>query len=109
MRTPPAPKEISSKEAKGLWKSVLANYEIDQAGIEVLRVAVVSLDNFLRYQAMMQKFGPVFKSKSGQIKKNPISELLKVERVGFLQAMRDLGLEGDTEVRRQGRPTSYGI
>jgi phage terminase small subunit len=96
--------DLKMDESRRLWKAVLRDYPLDESGIEVLRTAVMSYDNFLRFQEMLMKTGPVYTNK-GMVKRNPIIDMLRIERSGFLQAMNQLGLESDDEPKRgPGRP-----
>jgi hypothetical protein len=96
--------DLKQEESKRLWRAVLRDYDLDEAGVEVLRTAVMSYDNFLRFQDVLMRSGPVYSCK-GLVKRNPIVDLIRIERAGFLQAMNQLGLEADDQPKRgPGRP-----
>lgn len=102
---------IKSAEAIRLWKAILRDYNLDEAGVELLRTCVISYDNFLRFQEILMRTGPVYTTKEKLVKRNPVCDLLRVERAGFLQSLKDLGLESEgEEKRRPGRPSvRYGL
>jgi hypothetical protein len=108
MRTPPIPEEVKRAEPKRLWRDTWREYgPLDAAGTEYLRVAVISLDNYLDLTEKIRKTGPVYTSKgSSLVKKSPLYELARQERQGFLNAMAALALEPEAEPRRgPGRPS----
>jgi hypothetical protein len=107
-KTPKLPETVTRPEAIALWKRVFSEYELDGASLETLRVAVISLDKFLKFSAQLEHQGATFISETGQIHKNPVAELLKFERSGFLASMRLLNLQPEeTEKFRPGRPSRF--
>ena len=103
------PKKIRP-EAKNLWKSVHKDYQIEDASREILRVACLSLSRFLEAREKLDKEGLTFTTNSGQVKKNPLIEIEKISRQGFLSAMNSLGLEVESDNKnRPGRPTIHGV
>lgn len=103
--------ELRTAEALRLWKAILRDYSLDEAGVELLRTCVMSYDNFLKFQEILMRSGPVYTTKDKLIKRNPIVDLIRTERAGFLQSLKDLGLESEgEEKRRPGRPSvRYGL
>jgi P27 family predicted phage terminase small subunit len=103
-KVPHAPKNIRP-EAKQLWKQVHQDWEVDPAGQEILRVAVISLSRFLEAREIIDREGATYTTPTGQIKKHPALEVEKASRMGFLACMRELGLDYDDEPKRgPGRP-----
>lgn len=108
-KTPKTPEGVTRPEAVALWRKTFQQYDLDASGIELLRVAVRSLDCYLKLMLRLEEDGPVFQTKSGQFKKNPLHELIRHERAGFISAVRLLDLEPEpTEKKRVGRPGVYG-
>ncbi len=100
---------LETAEAKRLWKFVTSNFEIDSAKATLLETACRSFDNYLKYDRLLKQHGPIYKA-GGLIKRNPLCDLIRVERAGFLQAMKDLDLEEDGELqRRVGRPLGRSV
>ena len=109
-RTPPYPKNLRP-EAKRLWRQVHEDFELDPPGRELLRVGIMSLSNYLEARDKLAEEGMTFKTKSGQVKKHPLIEVMKFERAGFLSSMSQLGLDynDETPKRGPGRPTVLGV
>jgi hypothetical protein len=108
LKTPKMPEHVTRTEAIALWRRVFAAYELDAGGLETLRIATISLDKFLKYSAQIEREGPTFQTESGWIRKNPLAELIKVERMGYLAAMRLLNLQPEPEEKfRPGRPSRF--
>lgn len=109
-KIPKTPEGVVRAEAIDLWKKTFQQYDLDASGIELLRVAVRSLDSYLKMMTQLEVEGSVFRTKSGQVKKNPLHELIRHERAGFISAIRLLDLDPEpTEKRRVGRPSVYGM
>jgi hypothetical protein len=109
-KSPSLPQGASRPEAEKLWKETIAEYDLDASGLEMLRVAVMSLDKFLKFTAQLEIEGPTYRTKAGTVKKNPLHELIRHERQGFISAMRLLDLDPEpTEKKRVGRPGTYGV
>jgi P27 family predicted phage terminase small subunit len=101
---PPAPEKLRP-EAKRLWQRVVRDFEVTPDRLEILRTAVFSLHDFLNYREQMEAEGAVFAAKGGMIRKNPLSEVVKSSRMGFLSAMKSLGVDYTDEPRKgPGRP-----
>lgn len=80
-------------EAEKLWDSVLSDFDLGQAEIEILRVACLSLSEFLEARQGLSEQGLTFRTASGQIKQNPLILIEKVAGSRFLSAMNSLSLE----------------
>lgn len=95
-----------NKESRRLWLDVSKGWKLDTDSIEILRVACFSLHNFLEAKKVLDKEGAYFTTTTGQKKKHPLWEIMKNERTGFLQAMKQLNLsDGTDEAKREpGRP-----
>lgn len=67
---------MKRNEAKNLWKKVWADFDLDIAGQEILRVACFSLDAYLKAKDTLEDEGYTFKTGT-QIRKHPMAEVLK--------------------------------
>jgi P27 family predicted phage terminase small subunit len=93
MKPKSSPPKGLSDEARKIWRRVHQGWELDGSGVTLLQIALESFDEMRGAQALIKKHGIVFITKSGQIKKNPASEILKVSRAQFLHAWKMLGLD----------------
>jgi P27 family predicted phage terminase small subunit len=99
-----APRGIR-KEAKDLWHYVHREFEVDKARRDILRVAVISYSRFLDANEILDNEELVIKSGGGMYRKHPAVEIVKIERAGFLAAIKELGLDADDMPKnRPGRP-----
>ena len=104
MKPPTAPKDLCL-EAKKLWRDVFAEYDVGADAREILRVGCISLTRYLQAKEILDREGLVFKTETGQVKKNPVCQIEKDSLTSFLQAMRLLGLEFEQpKPRGPGRP-----
>lgn len=104
------PPDLKMPEALRLWRSVLRDYDLDEAGVELLRTAVMSYDDYLYFRDALRRTGPVYKTATGLIRKSPLVDAIRIERSGFLQAMSALGLEPDDGPKRgPGRPLKRSV
>ncbi len=89
-----------SKEARGIWRAVESEWELDPHSRTILQVSLEAFDEMRKAQELIAKHGPIFATKSGQIKKNPALELLKIARAHFLHSWRmlNLGVEPPKEI-----------
>lgn len=107
MKLPRADKKWN-KKVRAFWKASHKAYEFDVDGLEILRVACMSLDRYLQACEILDVEGVTFETTSGQVKKHPANEIEKNARQGFLQAVKMLGISLDNEEkRRPGRPGMY--
>lgn len=101
---------LENLEAKRLWRYVCANFEMTEDKLALLETACRSYDNFLKYDTLFKAHGPIQRAAGGLFKRNPICDVVRVERAGFLQAMKDLDLEDDAELKRRvGRPLGRDV
>ena len=103
------PENITEPEARKLWRSVQAEFELDDTGIEILRTGIYALNNALKWQRHLDRTGPIYtsKDKNGKslIKVNPLATMIFRERQTFLACLRQLDLQTDDEPKRgPGRP-----
>jgi hypothetical protein len=97
--------DLVNPEPKRLWRYVVGSFEMTEDKVALLETACRSYDNFLKYDNLLKECGPLQKGGSGLIKRNPVCDVVRVERAGFLQALKDLDLETDADLKKRvGRP-----
>lgn len=99
-RAPAAPPHLST-EAKGIFRSVLADYELETRHVAVLTVALEALDRMREAQAAVAKDGAYTDGRFG-LKAHPALAVERDSRLAHLRAMRELGL--DLEAPPTSRP-----
>ena len=92
------------KEARQLWRDLNEKYEFSASEIQTLRVACHALSRLRRAEQKLDEGELVFTTASGMVKKNPLCEVVKNERAGFLNSLRQLGLDDEQGTKKLGRP-----
>jgi phage terminase small subunit len=92
------------KEARRMWKELNEKYDFSPTEIETLRVACHALTRLRGAETQLDELGLVFTTAAGMVKKNPLCEVVKNERVGFLNSLRQLGISDEQDKREVGRP-----
>ncbi|MEI6610990.1 MAG: P27 family phage terminase small subunit [Deltaproteobacteria bacterium] len=99
-----APKHLS-KEAKQIWKEILAEYSInDAAGLRILQVALEAFDRAQAARAAVDKVGLMVIDKAGQVKSHPLLPIERDSRAAFLSGLKSLNLDLEPLRDRPGRP-----
>jgi P27 family predicted phage terminase small subunit len=101
MSKPTAPPRHLSTEAKGIWRSVLAEYSLEVRHEAVLMAALESWDRMREAQAAIRKDGAYTEGRFG-LKAHPALAIERDSRTAFLRAQRELGL--DLEAPATSRP-----
>ena len=86
--TTPKPPNHFSEQARKLWKSIHAEYELEAEAVEVLRVALENLDLADKARELLRTEGLVVDGK-----KHPASDAVKLHDGMFMRAIRQLGLD----------------
>lgn len=93
-------------EAGKLWKSVLSDFDLGPGEVELLRVACLSLSEFLEARQGLCEQGLTFRTAGGQIKANPLVMIQKQAGARFISVMAALGLEYRQDPKSNiGRPS----
>ena len=103
-RLPPPPPG-SGPAGKRLWRSVLADYELSGADLEVLKHAVAVADDIASLEPVL-KLGPFIKGADGQPRANPAlvqRRQLVLVMTRLLAAIRVVGDVGSDEHDRGQR------
>lgn len=98
-----APQHLSG-ESRKLWRSILADYELEQRHEAVLATALEALDRMRQAQALLATEGLTVTDRYGTAKAHPAVVIERDSRTAFLRAMRELGL--DLEAPATVRPPS---
>jgi phage terminase small subunit len=80
------------------WKSVCADYELEQHHIRILTLAAEAWDRAEMAREALAQHGMVFADRFGQPHARPEIAIERDSRIGFCRCVRELGLEvGDPE------------
>jgi len=79
-------------EARGFFRDITAQFEIDEKHHAIFYGTCENLDRFYRCNEILQTDGLTFKTESGQVRKHPACQISKDSWSGFLQGMKSLGL-----------------
>jgi len=101
-RPTPAPTHLSD-ESRRLWRSVLADYDLEPRHESVLCVALEAFDRMREAQAAIRRDGAYVEGRFG-MKAHPGLAIERDSRAAFLRAQRELGL--DLEAPATSRPPS---
>lgn len=94
-----------SKEAKKIWKQLIAEYSIDDvAGLKILRVALESFDRAQSAREAIDRDGMTVIDKAGQVKPHPLLPIERDSRAAFLAGLKALNLDLEPLRDRPGRP-----
>lgn len=112
-KIPPAPTG-SGKRGRALWRSVLADFDLDQHELVLLTEAVRSVDTLDQLQAAVDRDGPMVEDRFGQLRPHPAAveaRQLRLVLARLLAALRvPDGVEGDeSKNRRQRRVGARGV
>ena len=99
-RPPGAPAHLSD-EAKGIWASVLKEYELEKRHAATLLVALEAFDRMREAQAAIRRDGAYVDGRWG-LRAHPALATERDSRTAFLRAQRELGL--DLEAPATSRP-----
>lgn len=100
-KRPPAAPGHLSPEAKAIWRSVQADYELEPRHGAILTVALEAFDRMREAQAAVRKDGAYTEGRFG-LKAHPGLAIERDSRLAFLRASRELGL--DLEAPPTSRP-----
>ncbi len=95
-----APRHLS-EEARGIWRSVLADYQLEKRHEAVLVTALEAFDRMREAQEAVKRDGAYTEGRFG-LKAHPALAVERDSRTAFLRAQRELGL--DLEAPATSRP-----
>ena len=103
MKNNSSPKHLS-KEAKRIWRGVLAEYLLDDiAGLRILQAALEARDRAAAARKQIDLEGMTFKDKFEQVKPHPLLACERDSRAAFLAGIKALCLDLEP-LNRPGRP-----
>ena len=90
-----------SREAKALWRQILAEWELEPHQIAILRAALEALDRSQEARATIKKLGTTFTDRFGQPHARPEVKIELENRTAFYRGLRELNL---TDPGPESRP-----
>ena len=106
MTNPTAPPKHLSSASRKLWRSVLADYELERWHEAVLQTALEALDRMRQAQAQLAEDGLTTVDRYGGVKAHPLFVVERDSRAAFLRAMRELGLDVEAPATNRA-PSRY--
>src|ERR1019366_2189247 len=103
----PAPPKGLSREASSIWRRIVDDYELDSAGLLILRNAMESLDPLRQAEAAVAAEGLTVKDRFGQSKQNPNLLTLRDAKASLLSHLKQLGLDLEPLHTGPGRPSGH--
>lgn len=89
------------KESRAIWKSVLADYDLERRHEAILLTALEAFDRMREAQAAIARDGAYIEGRFGT-KAHPALAIERDSRLAFLREQRELGL--DLEAPPTSRP-----
>jgi len=77
------------------WKSIADTYELEAHHLSLLTAAAECWDRAQEARETVEKHGPYFRTKSGNIKAHPAIAVERDSRVTFARLIRELNLDVD--------------
>jgi hypothetical protein len=96
-KAPRAPSYLSDK-AKGLWKKITAEFELEADAVETLRICLENMDLADRARELLRSEGLVLNGK-----KHPAGDSVKLHDGLYLRALRALALDVVAPGQPKGR------
>lgn len=103
-----APPDVLSAEAGDWWNRITSEYELDDAGLLILRSGLEALDRMREAQALIAKHGLVAPDRFGQLKPNPAATIERDSRMAMFGALKRLNLDLEPLQDGPGRPPRGG-
>jgi P27 family predicted phage terminase small subunit len=100
-RNPPAPSHLTAA-TKRWWKSVLANYALQDHHLHLLRLACDALDRAEQARGALATHGTIYTDRFGAPHPRPEVAIERDSRISFARLCRELDL--DTEMAEASRP-----
>jgi P27 family predicted phage terminase small subunit len=100
-----APNHLS-KEAKKIWREIVAEYAIDDiAGLKILRVGLEAFDRAQAARVTIDREGMTVLDKFNQTKSHPLLPIERDSRAAFLSGLKALNLDIEPLNPGPGRPS----
>jgi P27 family predicted phage terminase small subunit len=101
---PQNPPSQLSAEAKAWWRKIIAEWDLDVAGLLILGSAMECLDRMREAQEIIQKEGITVTDRFGQEKQHPATLVERDSKAGLLRHLTALHLDIEPLNSRPGRP-----
>jgi phage terminase small subunit len=96
-RLPGCPRFVTTKEARKVWRSVVADYELADWQLAMLGEACAALDRAVQARIEIQSRGVTVADRYGVPKANPAVNIERDARVTFARLLRELRLGDDAD------------
>ena len=100
----PKPPEHLTREAKTLWRKLLAEWDLGDDALILLRAALESFDRCEQARKLLEKEGLVVLDRFNQPKAHPAASIERDSRLQMLRSFRALNLDMEPPHARPGRP-----
>jgi P27 family predicted phage terminase small subunit len=84
------------KVGRAFFERIVASWTLSEEGLELLAVAAEARDRMRTADELLKRDGLVMKSKRGSVSAHPAARIRRDAESTFLQALRQIGLEGMT-------------
>ncbi len=98
------PPQHLSREAKGWWRKLVAEWELGDDALLLLRAALESFDRCNQARLLLDKDGLTVLDRFGQAKIHPAAAIERDARLQMVRCWRALNLDVDPPHERPGRP-----
>jgi len=100
-----SPPKHLSKEAKQIWRGLIAEYQLDDtAGLRILQAALEARDRAAAARSQIDKEGMTILDKFEQVKPHPLLACERDSRAAFLSGLKALNLDLEPLRDAPGRP-----
>ena len=105
MKKPVETPKTFNSEAKGIWRKLLAEYDIaDEGGYQVLQVGLEAFSRMRECQKQIGLDGITTTDRFGQVKAHPLLACERDARAQYLAALKALNLDMEPANHVIGRP-----
>lgn len=99
------PPDSLGEAGRDFWSRILSEFSLDEAhDLMRLEVACRWLDDEAAAMAAIERDGRFIRNRYGGLVEHPAAKTIQASRIGFLRAVRELGLDLQTENDERFRP-----
>jgi P27 family predicted phage terminase small subunit len=91
-KTPKSPTHLSPA-TRNFWRGIVREFDLEAHQLKTLEAACQAWDRYQQARAILSKEGLTFVDRLGNVRARPEGKIETDSRVGFLRAMRELGLD----------------
>jgi P27 family predicted phage terminase small subunit len=104
----PEPPAHLSDHAKGWWRSVLADYELEPHHLRLLQAAAEAWDRMQQAREAIADHGSItFTDSQGNLKAHPAEAIERNARTAFARLVRELDLDAGAPAERSRPPALH--